>query len=303
MKTLPSFDSFFQGLGRKRQALVRDRDELERVFENSLARAREKWPGLQVDERAFVRSLALRVAEAESVVAGLAALRVSDLYAAFAAAEGDEAAVGAILSRTREDLKRALGSMRLGREELDEVLQRLRERVFVAAAGAVPRIASYSGSGSLAAWLSASATRLAIDLKRDQADRTDELDEKLASSVAQSGDHELTFLKDRYRGEFRAAFQESFAALDRAQRNLARMVFIDGLTVDELSPMLGVHRATVARRVAKVRDELAAGTRQRLREKFKLSGSELDSLIRLVTSAFDVSLSKVLAEPASHGQP
>ncbi len=293
----PLTPAFLAALGKKRADAESLQADVAHALAEVVARAKKKWPGLSLEPHRYVTQLGKRIAKAESVLAALTELRTSDLYVAQAAAEGDAKAVALILEKTRADVQKSLTSMRLDSVSLDEVLQKLHARVFIAEKGAPPRIATFTGTGSLAAWLSAAATRIAIDLKRANSDTAEELDDRLSAMVAEGNDAELTFLKERYRREFREAFQATFNGLTQDERHLLRMTFLDGLTIDELSPMLGVHRATVARRIAKARDDLSNGTRKKLREKFKLTGSELDSLMRLVTSAFDISLSRVLKEP------
>lgn len=298
---MPITDDDFQFLlsllKKRHPSLAKERALVVRALDSALGRARAKWPHIQLSDRAFLEGLARRVLKADGVVSGLAALRTSDLYAALAAATGDPQAVEGILEHCRPDIQKTLRSIKLDGTEFDEVLQRLRVRIFVAAPGESPRILGYSGSGSLGAWLAAAATRLAIDLKRSNSDVVDEFDEKLTTVLSNHEDIELNFMKQKYRREFRQTFQEVFASLTRDDRNLLRLTFLDGLSIDQLSPLLGVHRSSVARRIAKLRQTLASGTQSRLRAKLNLSKGDLDSLVRLVTSAFDISLAQVLKEP------
>jgi RNA polymerase sigma-70 factor, ECF subfamily len=67
--------------------------------------------------------------------------------------------------------------------------------------------------------------------------------------------------------------------------------------------MTGLHRSTVARRIAGLRDELAKGTRKRLQDKFRLTASDVNSLMRVVVSAFDASLGSLLREPGKSRLP
>jgi RNA polymerase sigma-70 factor (ECF subfamily) len=295
------FQVFFTALARHQRGLEQERPAITRALAAALTRARNKWPGVKNDEQAWLKDIASRLTRADGVLAGLISLRTSDLWAAHAAASGDARAVAAILEQCKADIAKTLRSMKLDSVELDEVLQRLRERVFVAEPGKQPRIVGYSGTGSLGAWLAAAATRLAIDLKRSQVDVAEDFEEKLSTVLAATEDPELQFMKGKYRREFRETFQAVFAALPREDRNLLRLTFLDGLNIDELAPMLGIHRSSVARRLAKLREHLGTTTRQQLRERFKMTGSDLDSLMRMVTSAFDVSLSQVLKDSRHAG--
>lgn len=287
--------AFFEVL--ETSALAKD-SLLQTALETVVERAKTKWPGLSLSDDAFLRRLASRVRESSGVVGMLQRLRTSDLYAAWAAEGGDGKAVAAIMSQSRKTIEEALTPMRLAPHERDEILQQLQRRVFV---GDKPRIGSYSGTGSIGTWLSATAVRLAIDSKRAEKPN-DELDDQLASAVADSANVELQMIRKQYQGEFREAFQASFRNLTLDERNLIRLTFIDRLSIDALAAMTGLHRSTVARRIAALRDELAKSTKKRLMEKFKLTSSDVNSLMRVVVSAFDASLTSLLEEPAKRSR-
>ncbi len=87
-------------------------------------------------------------------------------------------------------------------------------------------------------------------------------------------------------------------ALSPGERNLLRQHFSDGLTVDEIGALHGVHRATAARRVAKARSQLFAGTRRTLMDNLGLNRSELDSVMRMIESNVHVSVQRNLTPTA-----
>jgi RNA polymerase sigma-70 factor (ECF subfamily) len=103
-------------------------------------------------------------------------------------------------------------------------------------------------------------------------------------------DLELDFLKRKYGAEFKAALAEAFGSLTPRDRNLLRQFFGQGLTVDEMAPLYRVHRATVARWIAKSRDTLVQRTRDALVQRLNAPASEVASLLRLIRSELDASL-------------
>ena len=64
--------------------------------------------------------------------------------------------------------------------------------------------------------------------------------------------------------------------------------------MDEIAGLYGVHRATAARWVDRIRDKLEVETKRRLRERTGLAGAELDSAVRLVQSRLEVSFRRLL---------
>ena len=105
---------------------------------------------------------------------------------------------------------------------------------------------------------------------------------------------ELAIVKEEYQAQFVQAFTSALRDLDPQKRNLMRLHYIHGLTIDELGHMLGVHRSNAARRLAKIRRELLVGTRARLRERLGIGTEELDALMHMARSRLDLSIERLL---------
>jgi RNA polymerase sigma-70 factor (ECF subfamily) len=215
----------------------------------------------------------------------------SDLYLACACAGGDPAAIAALDRDFLATLDPALG--RLGDDAfIAEVKQTLREKLLVAPAGGRPRIADYAGTGNLRGWLKVAAVRTAISLRRRE-HPAEPLDGPL-DVAAPDADPELRFLQEKYRAEFRAAFTEAAARLSSRDRNVLRYQALDGLSIDEIGALYGVHRATAARWIGRARELLVAGTRKALQARLGVDRDELDSVMRLIESRLDLSLRSLM---------
>ena len=267
--------------------------DLAGVLDGALAAARAAWPGVAVADERFGRQVAAAVACLDDV-GFLPRLRFADLYLAAACADGDAAAVRILTARYGAELTAALRPLRLAQAHADEVIQRVWEHVLVGAGGP-PRIADYRGRGDLRRWLRATALRAAYRLL-EQSGRDVALadDDDLAESDG-GPDPEIEYLKRRYATEFRDAFHAALAAVSPRERALLRRHYLDGLGVDELGALLGVHRATAARWVAEAREAVFDQTRRVLRERFGVADADLKSLIQLVRSRLDVSIERALA--------
>ncbi len=234
-----------------------------------------------------VRSLLPEGADAGS-------LHLADLAIAFCAARGDAVA----LERFDEALLKAADAT-LSRRGIDpdtssEVKQRLRERMLVPqAGGGSPKALEYGGRGSLENWLRICAIREAMHLvKRAKESPVESLE--LLVSADKSPDSAV--LRERFAGHITAALAQVTATLSHEDRTLLRQHFIDGLTMEELGSLLGVHKATVSRRIQKIRDEILSGVRRDL-GRLGLGRAEFDSLFREVRSAIDIRLTQTLREP------
>jgi RNA polymerase sigma-70 factor (ECF subfamily) len=252
-------------------------------------RARAVWPELELDEAGFAAHVA--------AVAGdtpIAELHAGDLWLAYGCARGEAGAIAAFDREVLSQTAMLLGRMQPTPELVDEVRQQLRTKLLVAAPGARPRIAEYAGRGPLAAWVRVAAVRTALDLLRAQGVRAggDVEPDDLARDGGDSP--ELDYVKERYRPQFKAAFQAALRGLDAEQRNLLRLHVVEGLNSDEIGALFRVHRSTVARRIAAARQQVLAEARKRLRAELGLSAGEFDSLAGVVRSQLDLSVRKIL---------
>ncbi|MEM9072171.1 MAG: sigma-70 family RNA polymerase sigma factor [Myxococcota bacterium] len=186
-------------------------------------------------------------------------------------------------------LPRAIAHMKLSPALVDDVLQEVRRKLLV---GDPPKIVEYAGKGSLRGLLRVTATRTAISMIR-KTKRIDVGDDPVIDPEA-SHDFEASFLKAEYRGAFRSAFETAIGDLDGHERNLLRLHFLGRVTLEKLATMYGVHRATIVRRLAKIREELAKQTHAGLREALAITEPELESVMDLIRSRMDVSVERML---------
>jgi len=215
-----------------------------------------------------------------------------ELYLACACAAGDRTAHAEFDRSYLSQVEVYLRGQRATPELVDEVRQALRERLF---SGDRPRIADYSGKGSLGAWLRVTAIRLASNLRRADGTRARlEAHGDDATPRDLPIDPELALIRGRYKDAFTAAMRDAFGALGERERNLLRLHFLDGVGIDGLAPVFGVHRATAARWLAAARDELAGRVMRLLETRLAVDARELESLARVVRSDLDVSLRTLL---------
>jgi RNA polymerase sigma-70 factor (ECF subfamily) len=248
----------------------------------------------------------------ERLVERLAAIEVPDAYLAdvalaFACGEQSPAALAEFERRHGGDFAGALSRLSLNRSEIDEVAQTVRERLFVAHPGKPPKILDYAGRGSLPGWLRAVIVRAGIDLRRSRAkdpDRPGDVEPLLDLTAAATDDPELEILRARYRQPFRDAFRDALLALPQDERNALRLNIAEGMNIEQIGQLYGVHRATVARWIAHAREGIAENTRRLLAERLGIPAIEIESLVRLCQSRLDVGFSVLTASgPTTPDRP
>ncbi|MDC0671954.1 sigma factor-like helix-turn-helix DNA-binding protein [Nannocystis radixulma] len=271
-----------------------ERPRVAAVLADLLRRGRLAWPGLAVTDEAFAACVAVRVRGSARLLDALSALPADDLVLVTACAHGDAGAIEMFEERYFRPAREALRRMRCDAAVIDDLLQRLRERLFVAPGGELPRICGLVGGGDLGALVRIAAVRLGLNAARDDR-RSDDDPESLLERLAIDLDPEAELIAAHARSALARAFTDTLAALTARDRTVLRLHLVHGLAIDEIGATFRVHRSTAARWLAKIRSDLEEGTLKLLRERLDLSEGEAASLARLLQSRLEISFSRVLA--------
>ena len=263
-------------------------------LEQHLAKVREaahrRWPALDVDRATFVSYAAQRYP------ADLALERwcAEELYLTCGLVASDARALAIFDAEYLVAVDRAL--VRFADASLvDDAKQILRERLLVRDDGAAPRIANYTGKGPLPKWLEVAALRTAISMRRKK--REIALDTRALSALQDVGpDPRLAHLKRTYLAQFDEAWRQALRELAPRDRTLLRLHAIDRLSVERLGLLYGVHATTAARWIRQVHDRLADRVRDAMREMLAVSDDELASIVSLIRSQMEVTLTELLSK-------
>jgi RNA polymerase sigma-70 factor (ECF subfamily) len=223
-----------------------------------------------------------------------------EIFLACACALGDSSAIAAFERAYFGVIPAALSRLALGRDEIAEIEQVLRVRLFVtdpdSAEGetAMPRIVAYAGQGQLGGLLRVAAVRAGLNMLRDRG-RLDQGDEDGLEQVPIAADNpELVKLKAQHRAAFKAAFEEAVGSLEPRERSLLDLSIVKRLGIDRIGAIYGVHRATAARWVTAARDNLSRAVHRILAARLGTQGSDVDNLLPLVESQIELSLERLL---------
>jgi RNA polymerase sigma-70 factor (ECF subfamily) len=211
--------------------------------------------------------------------------RLADLWLAFRATHGEPEAL-----RQLEDTMLTPLTRRLGREVEDarDALQSLRTALLVGDGVSGPRLLGYTGRGDLARFVKVAATRTWLNAKRGVSREVQDEDRLLEEQAPVDG--ELHGMKEAYSAAFRVAFKAALSSLEPSERNLLRQHYLDGLTMEHIGSLHGVHRVTVHRWIDRARATLAERTRSNMAGALGLRDAEVKSVLRLIQSRLDVSL-------------
>lgn len=267
---------------------------LEETLGEVLAIVTDRWPTIVLDPAVFLRFLAERIAPELGGAEGLFDLCVGDMYLLAAYERGDPQAVAVIEKNLLTRVEAGLLRLGASRPMIEDIRQILHQRLLSADRkdrGAL----RYNGKGELVRWLYMAATRTALDMWR-KAGRLQPLADASLEQAVLGDDHETAYLKLRYRGEFKEAFQAAFTTLANQDRNVLRYYILDRLNIDQIGTIYRVHRSTVARWISSARQLLLVRTRAAMLQKIKASHATFESVMRLIESELEVSIRRLLQE-------
>jgi RNA polymerase sigma-70 factor (ECF subfamily) len=207
-----------------------DDDELVGLLAGvvDLEAARAAWPEVQLSPQTFLEHLAssLRArGRADDPAAWAARLHLSDLYLACGCLAGDEAAL-----RGFEPILQAvpgiLRSLSTDPGFVGDVRATVAEELFVHRPGKSPKIARYSGEGSLRSWFTVIVQRTALGLKRGAGNvplaSTDDFSDLLIGGF----DPELELLREKFLPQLQSAMREAAGRLTRRDRIILRLSMV-----------------------------------------------------------------------------
>lgn len=228
--------------------------------------------------------------EARSPKSQWSELNLDDLGLCWLALQHDAAGTAELERRLQRVAKATVKSA--DDDFLAEVLQRVRQRLLV---GPKPRLEAYQGRGALVQYLKAVVLSVSVDLKR-AAGPKEQTGEDDALLAATAGDESIDarLAQQAHRQHFTAAFKQALTALSAEERTWLRMRFVDGLSIEAVGSVFGVHRTTAMRRLEKAQETLLGETRRILAERLKLPPRELDSLLRGLRPSLAENLSRLL---------
>jgi len=255
-------------------------------------------------------------APAQDIAEFLDQLQASDLCLVIACERGNAAAWSDLVERYSTTVRSAARSAAGNEDAAEDLAQsiwaelhglRLREDGRPAS-----KLAYYSGRGSLAGWLRAVVSQLAVDQHRKQARLVQTEDDAEFDRIAADGSEEKeavgrpsslpnpeNALTNKLAGsEMEGALASAIQEMDDEDRLLVKLYYFDNLRLKEAGAVLGVHEATASRRLARVHTELRQRVEQILTKEHGWSIAETRTAFAEVALHLDTDLEPLLATKA-----
>ena len=209
------------------------------------------------------------------------ALHLKDFALAQACSRGSVAAWEVFLSRYRSKLYAAALAITKDDRRARDVADSLSADLFAAQSS---KLASYSGRGSLDAWLKAVLGHACVDIYRSGSNMVS-LDERMAAigsaclslPPVQERNLQRNFASADS-AVFQRAIEEAFSAQTAERRFLLAAYFFDGRTLAEIGRSIGAHESTVSRRLDQTLRDLRAKIKRSLSKHGMSSRQIIESL-------------------------
>jgi RNA polymerase sigma-70 factor (ECF subfamily) len=279
---------------------VQELDNLESALCRLVSRASGSWEGLSVSPTAFVAFVADRLGLDLQLERALDELAAEDLGLVFACLAHNARAIHHWDQLLRETAMPVIRNYGLTDDRAQDFLQEMRENLLLGGENAEPKMAMFSGTGSLRAWLRIVLLRNCQRFKkRDPRRRT--LEATLTSMVAPADrcDPELQMMARQHNALIAAALKAAIRALDESDRRVLRGWLVTGMTLEEIGQSEGVHRTTAARWLSRIRTSLLKTVRLKLAHEFGRHGSSLESILGELEGRIDASMTAFFEESAS----
>jgi RNA polymerase sigma-70 factor (ECF subfamily) len=246
------------------------------------------------------------------ILAFVEEIRTDDLCLIVACENGDERAWEDLVANFDSTVKSAARKISSNNEDAEDLAGSIWAELYGlrqdADGNKKSKLAYYSGRGSLAGWLRAVVSQLAIDQFRKQSKfvqiEEDREFENLANEasehagnglVSHSDNPELILSNKRTADDVTAALQASIASLEAEDRLILKMYYFDDLKLKDIAAAFGYHEATASRKLVRVQTEIRKGVEMALREQHGWTDGEVKRHLSDTAAGLGISFETMFA--------
>ncbi len=239
-------------------------------------------------------------------------IRADDLCLILACERGEGAAWDDLVSSFDSTVKSAARKMTQSAEDAEDLAGSIWAELYGLRQDAdgkkKSKLAYYSGRGSLAGWLRAVVSQLAIDEFRKQSKfvqvEEDREFETLANEAATGDNHnfashvenpEDAFTESETRADVVQALQAAIAELEAEDRLIMKLYYFDNLKLKDIAATFGYHEATASRRLTRVQAEIRKGVEKNLKTRHGWTDREVKRYLSDTATGLGINLETMFA--------
>lgn len=239
-------------------------------------------------------------------------IRADDLCLIIACECGDERAWEDLVANFDSTVKSAARKISSNNEDAEDLASSIWAELYGLRVDAdgnkKSKLAYYSGRGSLAGWLRAVVSQLAVDQFRKVSKfvqiEEDREFENLANEAAQSDNNhfqshtenpEELFSDASTRSDVTEAMAAAVAGLDAEDRLIMKLYYFDDLKLKDIAATFGYHEATASRKLTRVQSEIRKGVEKELKNKHGWTDGEVKKYLSETAAGLGINLETMFA--------
>lgn len=240
-------------------------------------------------------------------------IRADDLCLIIACEKGDEKAWEYLVANFDSTVKSAARKISSNNDDAEDLASSIWAELYGlrqdADGNKKSKLAYYSGRGSLAGWLRAVVSQLAIDEYRKQS-RFVQVEEnrEFENLAEESSNHtgndlvvhhadnpEELLTRKQTSDDVSKALKYAIESLDAEDKLVMKLYYFDDLKLKEIAAMFGYHEATASRKLVRIQTEIRKSVEKKLREHHGWSETEVKRYLSETASKLGISVEKLFA--------
>ena len=250
--------------------------------------------------------------EHREVVSFIDEIRADDLCLIIACEKGDEKAWEDLVANFDSTVKSAARKISSNNEDAEDLASSIWAELYGlrqdADGNKKSKLAYYSGRGSLAGWLRAVVSQLAVDQYRKQSkfvqiEETREFENlaeestnhSLNDQVVHHAENPEELLTEKQTGEdVSAALRTAINSLEPEDKLILKLYYFDDLKLKDIAATFGYHEATASRKLARIQTDVRKAVERELKKNHGWSDNEVKKYLADAASKLGVGLEKML---------
>ena len=240
-------------------------------------------------------------------------IRADDLCLIIACEKGDEKAWEYLVANFDSTVKSAARKISSNNDDAEDLASSIWAELYGlrqdASGNKKSKLAYYSGRGSLAGWLRAVVSQLAIDEYRKQS-RFVQVEEnrEFENLAEESSNHagndlvvhhahnpEELLANESASRDVSLALKHAIESLEAEDRLVMKLYYFDDLKLKEIAVMFGYHEATASRKLVRIQTEIRKSVEKKLREQHGWGETEVKRCLSETASKLGISVEKLFA--------
>jgi RNA polymerase sigma-70 factor (ECF subfamily) len=239
-------------------------------------------------------------------------IRADDLCLVIACERGDEKAWEDLVANFDSTVKSAARKISANSEDAEDLASSIWAELYGlrhdAEGNKKSKLAYYSGRGSLAGWLRAVVSQLAIDQFRKQSkfvqiEESREFENLANEASESSNNHHVVSHADTpeevlgqklLTRDISGALKSAIESLEAEDRLVLKLYYFDSQKLKDIAELFGFHEATASRKLVRIQAEIRKAVERGLRDTCGWSENEIKLHLADAASKLNVSVEKLI---------